>query len=388
MASKKRNKNPIELAREERNLNRAKKHKRRVQSERRPRNRQWDAHTDDPIDTFERIMPLDENQRRREVAQLAQSLPPEGDDTPQPIDSNGLVIEVSSGLCRVQGDDGHVRLCTVRGALKAVDSPFTNVVTVGDRVQVEAENETHGVVDAIAPRKTHIARPDVDGGHHQQLLAANLDQLLIVQAWRNPNIWLELIDRYIITAERAKITPIICVNKVDLADDLHEVEQTMQPYVDWGYTVLLTSADSRHGLDGLREQLANGKITALAGLSGVGKSSLLSAIEPSFQLRTGAVSDYRLQGTHTTTQALMLPFAGGYVIDTPGIREFGLAGMTRADLIVHYPDLLAMGMGCRFANCTHTHEPDCAVQDAVERGTVSRDRYHSYTVIFDSLPEA
>lgn len=387
MASKKRKKNmnPIELAREERSINRAKKHKRRTSNERKPRRREWSP--DEAAEVFERIMPLDENERRREVEHIASQLPAENDDAPASHEDNGLVVAVGAGIARVWGDDGHERLCSLRGSLQP-ELGFTNPVIVGDRVQVSPTDTAHGVVESVAPRRTYLARPDVDGSHSRQLIAANIDQLLIVQAWQDPPVWFEMIDRTVITAERAHITPIICINKADLAPSLHTVHTALAPYVDLGYTVHITSAKQEVGLDALRDQLAHGRITALAGLSGVGKSSLLSAIEPAFQLRTGAVSDYRRQGTHTTTQALMLPFAGGYVIDTPGVREFGLADMTRDGLLVHYPDILAAGINCRFANCTHIHEPDCAVREAVEAGTLSQTRYHSYTQILDSLPRA
>jgi len=221
----------------------------------------------------------------------------------------------------------------------------------------------------------------------QQVLVANIDQLLIVSAWRNPHIWTELIDRYLIEAERDEITPIICVNKLDLATDQTEIEAELEPYQRLGHTIILTSAERGDGLASLREML-RGKISAVAGLSGVGKSSLLSAAQPGFELRTGEVNTERGQGRHTTTQATMIPFGeDGFVIDTAGIRGFDLAGIAKRDLATYYPEMIALAQHCRFHNCLHLTEPECAVRSGVESGAVSSQRYHNYQVILESLPE-
>jgi ribosome biogenesis GTPase len=232
-----------------------------------------------------------------------------------------------------------------------------------------------------------LARPDTFYSHLQHVIVANIDQLLIVASWRNPHLWPELIDRYLITAERNGITPIICVNKVDLAEASDDIEAAIQPYRELGVEVILTSAERGDGLTDLREQL-QGKISVLAGLSGVGKSSLLTAIQPDFDLRISAVNDDSHQGRHTTTQTNMLPFGDdGYVIDTPGIREFGLAGLHQSDLVQFYPELVRQANGCRFSDCAHQQEPDCAVRASVEAGTIPAARYQSYVKIWGTLPE-
>jgi ribosome biogenesis GTPase len=228
-------------------------------------------------------------------------------------------------------------------------------------------------------------RPDVFHGHLQQVIVANADQLLVVSSWRDPVLWLELVDRYLITAERNGLSPIICANKVDLAENRADYYAAFQPHLCLGYPVLFTSALTGEGISELQEVL-RGRTTVLAGISGVGKSSLLAAVQPGLQLRTGEVNVHRHQGRHTTSQVTMLRLGmGGFVVDTPGIREFGLTGLRRGDLVRFYPEILASGQGCRFTDCSHIHEPGCAVGAAVRRGRVPATRYHSYKKIYETL---
>jgi ribosome biogenesis GTPase len=223
--------------------------------------------------------------------------------------------------------------------------------------------------------------------HLQQVIAANLDQLLVVAAWREPAFWPELVDRYLIMAERNRLAPIICVNKIDLAEDAAACRAALRPYTRLGYEVIFASALTGAGLDELRS-LLHGRTTVLAGLSGVGKSSLLSAAQPGLQLRTHEVSERRHEGQHTTTQATMVRLdAGGYVVDTPGIREFGLGGLHRRDVSRFYRELTLIGVHCRFDDCSHSGEPGCAVKPAVRAGWISAVRYDSYCKIRATLPE-
>ncbi len=392
MANKKKSKknlNPIELKNQERSLNKAKKHTKRNKQSRKPRQRDWLDYADAPedaIDTFERIMPLDERDRRRHVEDVMATGPQSDDpdaDTPLADVPHARVTEVSSGLCRVATGDTTL-LCSLKGTLKAAETGYSNVVAVGDHVVVTETGNGDGLVEEILPRRNVLARPDPAAPHLQQILAANLDQLLIVGAWRNPHIWFELVDRYLITAERHGITPLICVNKVDLAEPDDDIDAALAPYTNLGYRVVQTSAEQGIGIKTLRLHLHN-QVTVVAGLSGVGKSSLLSAVQPGFNLKTGETNADREQGRHTTTQALMLPFGDGYVVDTPGIREFGLAGLDASELMAYYPDLLGAAMHCKFADCTHTHEPDCAVREQVFAGELSATRYKSYQAIRVSL---
>jgi ribosome biogenesis GTPase len=223
--------------------------------------------------------------------------------------------------------------------------------------------------------------------HLKQVIAANADQLLIVASWRDPIFWPELADRYLIAAERNNLSPILCLNKIDLAEDVTDYQAALRPYLTLGYRVLFTSALSGDGVSELRDEM-RGRTTVLAGLSGVGKSSLLSAVQPGLQLRSGEVSERSGEGQHITTQVNLFRLdVGGFVIDTPGIREFGLSGLRQAELARFYPEMVAVQGGCRFNDCSHLHEPGCAVQAAVRRGSVSATRYHNYQKIYESLPD-
>jgi len=338
----------------------------------------------------ERVMPRGERERRRAVwtAALAK-LQEDGDmKTPAPAarkpGQRGVVVEVSSSLCRVELD-GRNLLCELSSALGAKETGFTNVVAVGDEVIVSVDGKGQGMVGEVLPRRSVLARPDVYYSHLQQAIVANADQLLIVASWREPAIWLELIDRYLITAERNNLAPIICLNKVDLAEDSAACRAELQPYLDLGYRVIFSSALTGEGVDEVREVL-RGRTTVVAGLSGVGKSSLLMAVQPGLRLRIAATSERHHEGRHTTAQVDMYRLEiGGYVVDTPGIREFGLSGLRRRELVSFYPEMIAVGGECRFANCSHRHEPGCAVRVAVRQGRVSPARYHSYVKIYESL---
>lgn len=362
----------------------------------------WDqGWEDDDMSSVERIMPLDEGERRRalERAAFARTPASNGDGTAAveaisaealPVEAGagleqGWVSEIASGLCRVL-IGGETLLCTIRGVLQGQESGFTNVVAVGDRVVVRRDGTGQGVVEQVLPRHSLLARPDVFRPHLQQVVVANADQLLIVAAWRDPIIWFELIDRYLVTAARNRLPALICVNKIDLAAERAECERALHPYRELGIRCIFTSAQTGDGIDELRAALHN-RTTVLAGLSGVGKSSLLSAVQPGLKLRVGVVSEHSGEGRHTTTQATLLRLdEQTWVVDTPGIREFGLSGLTRPQLIAHFPEIAEAATACRFRNCTHRDEPDCAVRAAIASGVIAPSRAHSYRLIYDSLP--
>lgn len=297
----------------------------------------------------------------------------------------GVVVEVSSALCRVQAD-GDTYLCGLRNALRVPHSGYSNMVAVGDRVTISHNGDGRGMIEAILPRHSALARPDPFNVYHQQVIVANVDQVLIVAAWREPAFWPELVDRYLIAAQRHNLAPVIVINKIDLAEDEGELAAVVDVYRSAGYRVIPTSVVTSTGLDELRGVLSS-KTTALAGLSGVGKSSLLNAVEPGLNLRVSEVSGRKHEGRHTTTQVTLHPLrAGGFVADTPGIREFGLAGLKQAELRGFYSEFAAAGP-CEFANCTHTREPGCAVKAAVRAGRIARMRYDSYRKIWHALTE-
>jgi ribosome biogenesis GTPase len=366
----------------------------RRQKSKKPRRNDWMQYSDEyweevEVETFERVMPLDENERRQAVEQMAykskmvEAEPATGKNTEQSYDLLGTVTEMSSGLCTVRLEDREV-LCSVRGSLKTEETGFTNILAVGDRVAISMRDDKRGVVEEILPRASMLARQDVFANHLQQVVVANVDQVLIVTAWRQPHIWLELIDRYLISAERNNLQPVICLNKMDLAEDLDEVHVIMQPYLDLEYPVLFTSAVSGMGIEDLQAQL-DGCTTVLAGMSGVGKSSLLIALHPELELRTKTVSEQSGEGRHTTTQVSLLWLETGAVVDTPGMREFGLAGLHPNDVEIFFPEMEGLAHMCRFRDCRHISESECAIQEAVALGKVPESRYHSYKKIYEEL---
>jgi ribosome biogenesis GTPase len=298
----------------------------------------------------------------------------------------GVVTCISTSIYHVDLGEETV-LCGVRGSLSASQTGYTNVVAVGDEVLVSLGHAGHGVIERILPRRTLLARPDVFNEDMSQIVVSNVDQLLIVAAWEEPCVWLELIDRYLIAAAEGKLEPLICLNKIDLAASEQGYREVMSIYEDLGHTVLYTSMVTEQGIEELRTHLI-GRSTVLAGLSGVGKSSLINAVQPGLQLRVGEVSYYSGEGRHTTAQISLLKLKeGGYVVDTPGIRELGLITTHRHELVLHFPEIAALVGQCRFNDCTHTHEPGCAVTEAVEQGSIPWSRYASYQAIYESMPE-
>lgn len=362
-----------------------------------PRKKGWDALGEEAwddmgLDANERIMPIDENDRRKDLAravfappretELGTSMP--GTDHPETA-VRGTVLTVNSGLCTVETGDGSPLPCTIRSSITAAETGFTNAVAAGDEVIYTPGVAGAGIIEQVLPRRSALTRQDVFLKHLRQVVVANADQVLIVASWREPVIWLELIDRYLIAARRSGLGAVVCVNKVDLAESLAEVDGAMQPYRELGFEVIKASARTGQGIESLRQTL-EGKVTVLVGMSGAGKSSLVTAVQPGLTIRTSEVRAQSGEGRHTTTQAALFRLANcGAVVDTPGIREFGIAGLTRRELGGYFPEF-ARATVCRFADCAHMAEPDCGVQAAVASGAIARSRYHSYTLIYAALP--
>ncbi len=295
------------------------------------------------------------------------------------------MIRVDSGSSQVDTEQGVVR-CTLRGRLARSRRTMVHLVAVGDQVELVPGTDADGVIEAILPRRTKLSRRAAGPRQHEQVVAANVDLILIVASFAEPTLNLDLVDRYLVAADQGGLAAVICVNKLDLAGRAKHAGE-LDAYQELGYAVVRTSAQSGIGIDLLRERL-RGHTAVLAGPSGVGKSTLINAIQPGLELRTAPVSNRSGEGRHTTTASQLMPLAGGgYVIDTPGIREYTLWEIEPEQLDRLFPDLDAFREACRFGDCTHSHEPDCAIKDAVEAGEIIERRYASYLRMLEEVRE-
>lgn len=256
-------------------------------------------------------------------------------------------------------------------------------MAVGDEVMISLNEDGTGVIEEVAPRRTVLSRtrPSAEArklaSDQEQVLVANPDQLVFVFSIKAPSPSLRKLDRFLTVAEMNHLPAIICINKIDL-DDLDSIRKRFQLYADIGYRVIYTSAKERIGLDELKTCLHD-KITVFAGSSGVGKSSLLNAIQPGLDLKVNQVSEATGKGLHTTRYAELIPLeGGGYVADTPGIRGLALFDLEPSELDAYFREIAPLVADCQFSDCTHQHEPNCAVRAAVQDGRVSKQRYDSY----------
>ncbi len=267
--------------------------------------------------------------------------------------------------------------CKIRGKMRLSNLRTTNPVAVGDLVEFE-----DGVIKEILPRKNYIIRKSINLSKESHIIASNLDQCMLVATLIMPQTAMEFIDRFLLTAEAYKVKAIIVFNKSDLYDDLRELlDETMDIYKRIGYECLAVSAKTGDGIEQLREILKD-KTTLISGNSGTGKSTLINKIDSNLNLRTGEISQYNFSGKHTTTFAEMFPLEfGGRIIDTPGIKGFGIIGLSQEDVAHNFPEIFSKLKNCRFYNCAHTNEPGCAVKQAVDDGEISPSRYHSYISI-------
>ena len=289
----------------------------------------------------------------------------------------GRVLSVFGLASTVLGDDGICYQCATRRILKTLSTLERNPVVAGDRVLFRPEQNSQppeGRIERVEPRHGTVSRA-VRG--RRQVLVSNVDQLLIVASVAEPWLKPNLIDRLLVAAEKGRVRPIICINKLDLTEPAN-LEPLVGVYSRMGYPVLLLSAKTGFGTDRLR-RLVSGRESVIAGQSGVGKSSLLNAIDTNLHLRVGTVTEASEKGRHTTTTARLLPIGrGAFVVDTPGMRSFELWDVIPEEVAGYYRDLRPYVNLCRFPDCTHTHEDDCAVKDAVTDGRLDERRYESY----------
>lgn len=303
----------------------------------------------------------------------------------------GTVIKSTGSWYSVRPDGSkEVLQCRIVGKFRLDDIPLTNPVAVGDRVELEPEGPGQGMIKKILPRRNYVVRQSPRRKHDLHLLAANVDQAILITTIVQPDLKPGFIDRFLVMAERDEIPVTIVFNKADLYDeaDLERFEEMKAIYAGIGYGILLTSVPQKAGLDELRHLLKD-KTTLVSGQSGVGKSTLVNAIQPQLDLRTGEISDYSGKGQHTTTFAEMFDLDfGGQIIDTPGIKTLAFNDKDKANIAHSFREFFALSENCRFGGaCLHRDEPGCAVHEALRRGEVSELRYSNYLALIDEVED-
>ncbi|MBO4813572.1 MAG: ribosome small subunit-dependent GTPase A [Muribaculaceae bacterium] len=298
----------------------------------------------------------------------------------------GLVIKNTGSWYLVRTQAGETVPCKIKGTFRLKGLRCTNPVAVGDCVDFEPKPDGTAMIKSIEPRQNYIIRRASNLSKEFQILASNLSQTVLVATLVNPETSTTFIDRFLATAEAYRVPAILVINKIDLLtsdDDRALLDAVAYLYRSIGYSVHLLSAKTGEGIDALMAELT-GKVTLFSGNSGVGKSSIINALVPDAQLKVGDVSASHHTGMHTTTFSEMLDLpGGGAIIDTPGVKGFGTIDFERAEVAHYFPEIFKVSANCRFGNCTHTHEPGCAVMAAVQEHRISESRYTSYLSILD-----
>ncbi len=300
-----------------------------------------------------------------------------------PLSTKGIVIKSTGSWYTVLDAAGKLHDCRLRGKFKMEGLKSTNPIAVGDRVEFmpDREGANTGSIINIDERSNYIIRKATKLSRQTHIIAANIDQAIIIATMAEPKTSTGFVDRLLVTCEAYSITATIVINKYDLIKtdkDKQALKQFMDIYHQAGYQCLNVSATERTHLDAF-SNLLKGKTSLLAGHSGVGKSTLINAIEPGINLKVQTISAAHLKGKHTTTFAEMIPLSdGGFIIDTPGIKEFGLVDFQKEDLFHYFPEMRVLFNQCKYDNCTHLNEPGCVVKQHVEEGTISMSRYSNY----------
>ncbi len=304
----------------------------------------------------------------------------------------GLVIKNTGSWYTVLLDDGRLLDCKVKGNFRLRGIRSTNPVAVGDRVTVTPPSDTAGVgsfITEIEDRRNYIVRKSINLSKQSHILAANVDLALLIVTVTSPQTSTTFIDRFLASAEAYRVPVVLVFNKIDLLDAelMHYQQMLITLYETIGYECHPVSAVTGEGLDGLR-QLFVGRVVLLSGNSGVGKSTLINSLVPGVNLRTGEISDAHQMGQHTTTFSEMIPIGDGWLIDTPGIKGFGTFDMEPEELTGYFKEIFRFSKDCRFSNCTHTHEPGCAVLQALNNHYIAQSRYQSYLSMLNDKDES
>lgn len=302
----------------------------------------------------------------------------------------GLVIKSTGSWFTVESDNGELFECKIKGKFRIKDIKSTNPVAVGDHVEFSVQGNSGeknvGLITSISERKNYIIRRSQNLSKQSHIIAANIDQAVLVVTLAFPVTTTTFIDRYLASAEAYRIPVLMVFNKTDRIneDDHHLLHSLYETYTKIGYQCISTSATTLLGIDKLKEALKN-KINVFNGHSGVGKSTLINILEPGLQLKTMDISDIHNTGKHTTTFSTLYKLNfGGYIIDTPGIKAFGMLEMEAWEISHYFPEIFKISASCQYGNCSHTHEPACAVKAAVEKNEIAQSRYISYLGLLES----